>query len=437
VPSLPGEVITDAKPSQSYSSSANPYRYSVLTKTGNVYLFGSNSDGLMGVPFGSPAQIDVPIKLAINRPIAKLISPTSALDVDGYVWLWGLNPWPSGSVLEAITTPLKISAFGPLKKAEMGSRGNFIGLAIDGSVWTYGSFGNAVPNIAALPSLGANTLQSIRVQGLSNVVDIQHRRSTGIALTAAGEIFTWSKEVNNLLGRDPGVTDSNKLIVPTRLSRIANIDKLLTDTREAIFVQDSAGQVYYWGAATPSDASPFATPRVLAAGEFNSFGIDQPNSIVPTPALHPTLRNLKSITPSTYRFSAITQDNGVAVWGPSEPGVYLWNPKDVYQLRVTPTVLTKLGAVDQFLWRDINVPAWTKDGIVGLLNDTRLVTGGAFVQDACKPQLGNTKVVKILRELLWPLHVLTENGEIWRLNEKFNPSESADPRATFESVRLL
>ena len=102
------------------------YHYAVLSVSGNVYIWGSNKFGALGIP--SATILKTPTKLDLPSPISFIsmgLHTSAALTEDGKLYMWGVNTegkilnednapdWinlkPSGYISNYVPRPIQIS----------------------------------------------------------------------------------------------------------------------------------------------------------------------------------------------------------------------------------------------------------------------------------------------------------------------------------------
>ena len=75
--------------------------YAVLSISGNVYIWGSNGFGALGIPFAG--TLKTPTKLDLPSPISFIsmgLNSSAALTEEGKLYMWGTN---GGRILNRIT----------------------------------------------------------------------------------------------------------------------------------------------------------------------------------------------------------------------------------------------------------------------------------------------------------------------------------------------
>lgn len=180
----------------------------VLTASGQVWTFGSNSSGQLGVGTGGNKALPVLVgSLSGITAIAAGAHHTLALKSDGSVWAWGYNAW--GQLGSGTTTqPTPIQVPGLTSITAIAASAHFsVAVKNDGSVWAWGQ------NDAAQLGLPVDALAHptpTQVAGVTGVVaiaaggvlDVNPHAGKGFVLArkADGRVWSWGDNTYGQLG---------------------------------------------------------------------------------------------------------------------------------------------------------------------------------------------------------------------------------------------
>jgi hypothetical protein len=402
-----GGGVEQIKPS--FSSNTNsPFgqkRWTVKAQDGRVYVRGDNTDGLIGLGATAAQNIEVATPLAISRPISFLASATSAIDIDGGLWFWGVDP----STTQKVLSPIKIAGLPAIKKIASGAIGGFLLLAADGTVWTVSNSGFMNANQALNNS---NTPTATQVAGLSNIVELIGG-DVMLALNTSGQVFSWGSASSAALGRVlPTIFDGT---TPAPIPNLPPIKALFVNT--AVFAISTTGGVFTWGYAYPR-ANLETQVVTLKKDEPNNFGIDQVKSELRVPVLHPTLNTTKFISQTASYAAAVKEDGSVFVWG-SQNGArfFAYDPAALLGVKGAASAVNIIGSVDEFKFIAFNQQVWLKDGKLGVINASGATT---LDLDACAP-VSNQQFKTVLPAEFGAL-AITTTGEVWEVVFDTNPN---------------
>ena len=221
----------------------------VLTSTGSVYAFGSNSNGQLGNGSGGSGQRSyVPVQVVASggSPITGITAIAAgqnhslALKSDGTALGWGQNS--SGQIGDNSTTqrlnPVPVSG---LTGVTLLAAGNLHSLArkSDGTVASWGANGTG--------QLGTgNTTPSqipVAVPGLSGVTAVAAGAGHSLALKSDGSLTAWGL---NSLGQIGDGTQGTSRLSPTSITGPTGIVAISTRADHNLAVSQ-AGVVWGWG----------------------------------------------------------------------------------------------------------------------------------------------------------------------------------------------
>ena len=239
-----------------------------LDTEGNVYSWGSNSNGQLGL-----ANDMVPVGASIAHPerIAKLSNITKigtssnrsmAIDKDGNLYVWGVG---YGSIPNKVSFQNKvIDITGKLILSEAGtvwkltdltqkipsltniveiSSGDSHDLALkaDGKVYAWGN--NAYGQLGT--GDGKNYVTPALVKNTQEAESIKCGQYSSYILSRDGKIYTFGRNTNNCLGQD----SSENYIAEPRQIQSENVQRISAGQNYGAYVNNE-GLVYTWGINT-------------------------------------------------------------------------------------------------------------------------------------------------------------------------------------------
>ncbi|MCD4548851.1 MULTISPECIES: RCC1 domain-containing protein [unclassified Schaalia] len=223
-----------------------------LDAEGNVWAWGMNNGGQLGIGSTDSDPHPTPQKLNIPVPIVKIFatnysasdSTSFAIDVNGQIWLWGQNAtYVDGSATrrqrsEHITTPRKIDT-GDTKFIDIASNG-YTAMAIDSdnNLWGWGAnysyqWGVADPKHSYTP---------VRIHKSMKFKRIVHGGYYGgtYAIDTEGKLWGWGQQQSRLLMSEGTENQKPKILMPDK--KFSNIF-ISTDG----YMQDTDGVIYSVG----------------------------------------------------------------------------------------------------------------------------------------------------------------------------------------------
>mgnify|MGYP000843913996 FL=1 len=242
--------------------------YLLLKDDGSVWSWGNNDYGTLGD--GTYDRRDVPVQVDGLVNIVALEAGRDscfALDREGFIWAWGSNEYgqlgkgtePSGTsgrlgnnTPQKITVPAGLPA---IKKLSFGF-GQVVAIDVKGEVWNWGF--NVKDGYASEAKRSGTPL---KVDGLSNVIDVAGCFDYGLAVTADGDVYTFSE------GKSPSQIEG--------LSQIVAVDSQGIDQKNTICMALKADStVYIWN---KDDIIPDPQPKqVIGASQIKAICADGP-----------------------------------------------------------------------------------------------------------------------------------------------------------------
>lgn len=273
-----------------------------LDYNGNVYAWGSGSDGVLGN--GETNHQYIPVRVLGGEQGGEYLSDIAAisanstlsmaLDKNGYVYTWGSNQYNqigNGKTGSQFAEPARVLAVGEsegstnyLQNIVAISAGKTHCLALDssGNVYSWGIaeskgvLGNYIEDSPVPTRVLAPGEPEGSTNYLSNIVAIAAGNKFSLALTENGQVLTWGWDNFDTLGNGQNVeyTDTPQYVVGVDgIGTLSNI-KAISAGPNCVAALDNDGSVYTWGwnydgqlgngYKASSDLEQFNTPqRVL------------------------------------------------------------------------------------------------------------------------------------------------------------------------------
>ena len=218
-----------------------------LTEAGEVYAWGRNEYGQLGVGMGDYkiGLALVPTKVLEERvtAIAAGEHHSLALTEAGEVYAWGWNEYGQLGVgtgdyeeIEVAVRPMKVPGLGRVTAI---AAGWFHSLALTeaGEVYAWGW------NELGQLGLGdtENRLTPTKVPELGRVTAIAAGGAHCLALTEAGEVYVWG-----VIGRGVRSRDSEQWLTPTKVPGLPRVKAIAAGGAHCLALTE-AGEVYTWG----------------------------------------------------------------------------------------------------------------------------------------------------------------------------------------------
>ncbi|MDR1152163.1 MAG: hypothetical protein LBK72_06780, partial [Bifidobacteriaceae bacterium] len=274
-----------------------------LTQGGQVYTWGSNQYGQLGV-----GRDDIPsaaIPTIVPFPTGTVVVAVSASERhtvavtdDGALYAWGSNQYGQlgngATELSASSrslVPIRVAAsFGPFTAAAAGGS-HTVAVTAGGRVFAWGrnhtnQLGPRGPQLPVGDPSAWYSSNPVEVTGLTDVIDVAAGATHTVALTADGGVYTWGQNARGQLG--DRTTTTTAIPIPLDLPPMTGI----TAGSRTTMAWTSGGVLYAWGSndygqlgtGTLSEAhQPHVVPGVdvaaVAAGPKHTIAVGRDGSV--------------------------------------------------------------------------------------------------------------------------------------------------------------
>jgi alpha-tubulin suppressor-like RCC1 family protein len=217
------------------------YHGLALSSQGNLWTWGLNSEGQLGLGHKQPVFAPQRVFLGDIVSVSAGEGHSLALLRDGRVFAWGRNTEGQLGVGSFVShsTPQLIPALSDVVQV---SAGTFFSLALleDGRVMAWGD--NRSGQLSLDPAEVALSFTPRRVAGLEDdVVQLQAGGRHVLAVTRQGRVYAWGANEMGQLGD----TSTSQRFSPVLLDLEA-IVRVVTGQQHSL-AQSSSGQIYVWG----------------------------------------------------------------------------------------------------------------------------------------------------------------------------------------------
>lgn len=224
------------------SVSTGSFHALALTADGDVYAWGGNKSGQLGD--GTRRTRSKPVRVA-GLPDVTTISADSekslAVTADGDVYEWGNNDDKVLGDAASATEPVRVPGISDVQTASAG-RAHSLGVTSDGRVYAWG--GNSGYQLG--DGTHETSSDPVRVAELSDVTDVSASGDNSLAVTDDGDVYAWGENVyNEHAGDSPG-----EWATPVRVDGIPEDAAAVSAGGACSMVTTADGTVYTWGTET-------------------------------------------------------------------------------------------------------------------------------------------------------------------------------------------
>jgi alpha-tubulin suppressor-like RCC1 family protein len=342
-----------------------------LRPDGSVWAWGTNAEGALGD--GSTVDRLRPVQVSAINGVTAIAAGndfSAVRKADGSVWEWGITAPYATPHGPPRTTPVPTPGLTGIA-AIAGTVNSFGLVAIHGDGaswwrWTTASAPEAQPSVGPLKAVAAGYGQGFLLQtngqvlgfgggngfgslgdgttvyrdapgpviGISNVVQLASGTWHGMALDAAGNVWTWGLDTSGQLGRARVLSRALAAVV-AGLPRMAQVSAGL-DHRLGV---DQDGAVWAWGSNGYGE---------LGDASYRDTG---------TPIKLSSISGVQAVAAAGYYSLALKRDGTVWGWGSTLPGV-IDQSAVPFQLHSQAMAIAAGGSHVLALNRDGTVWAW-------------------------------------------------------------------------------
>ena len=214
----------------------------VKTKMGEIYAWGENYSGQLGI--GNKEDQSRPVKVEGISNVEEIYTNGSscvfAKTKTGELYAWGSNY--SGELgignEESQSRPVKVTGISNIEEIYTNGDSSIFAKTKTGEIYAWGDNSNGRLGI------GNNEGQNspVKVTGVSNVEKIYTSYKNTLAKTKTGEIYAWGENDSGQLG----IGNNEKQNSPVRVTGIPNVEEIYTNG-DSSFVKVKTGEIYAWG----------------------------------------------------------------------------------------------------------------------------------------------------------------------------------------------
>ena len=273
------------------SVSSQSYFSLALDKKGDVYAWGKNDSGQLGI--GNKENKNVPVKidnLTGIKDIAAGVNHSLAVTKNGEVYAWGANKYGQLGIgtLEEKLFPVKINNLSDIISVSVGEF-HSLALTKNGEVYAWGA------NNHGQLGLGDTTSRVIpvKINALTDIIAISAGWGHSMALNKKGEVFVWGENYFGELG-----SDGKDKLLPEKIAGLSDI-VAISSGQFFFLAVNSAGETFAWG--------------YDGYGELGIGVIDYETTY--SPVKIDSLSNVAFISAGKDRSIAVTKTGELYTWG--------------------------------------------------------------------------------------------------------------------------
>ena len=243
---IPGKVIQLIFQLAFFNDSATSflnttYSFYAITDNGELYVWGYNGYGVLGV--GDTVDRNTPTKVNLPSKIKELItgSSTYAILEDGSLYAWGRNNYGQLGVGDEVdrNIPTKVNLSGKIKKYT-NDAWSYYAVLEDGSLYAWGD--NAYGRLGVGDKVDRNTPIKVNLSG--TIKELIINISSIYTILADGSLYAWGKNYNGTLGV---ANNEESISIPTLVTGITGtIKKVLYGSGQRYFLTED-GLLYGTG----------------------------------------------------------------------------------------------------------------------------------------------------------------------------------------------
>ncbi|MCA9626817.1 MAG: chromosome condensation regulator RCC1, partial [Myxococcales bacterium] len=232
-----------------------------------VYVWGKNNEGQAGIggvtSLGDSGHPAAPVELTFSEPLVQLqFSQNSsfALSSSGNVWAWGdndsgqlgLGADDPNTLDEAIrTSPEQVSGVSNVTSIARGYDHTLL-LLTDGTVLAFGENGKGQLGTGGTEDSDTPTA----VPGLTDIVQLAAGSASSYALDASGKLYAWGRNQYGNLANATSDTDAHD--TPMEITGLPPLVQLACG-RDHVLALDETGKLWGWGLNSSNQVGQYDT----------------------------------------------------------------------------------------------------------------------------------------------------------------------------------
>ena len=272
-----------------------------ISDTGTLYAWGTNSNGQLGLGDQDERLVPTAVEALANETVVSVSSGTSftlALTADGQVWAFGSNTdgqlgspdalEDDGTPARRATEPVLVEGLpGNVTSVTADTKTSFA-VTEDGRVFGWGESRNGQllqgtdNGNGTFTADPADVLAPVELTDLmpEGVVEIKGGARWFMALTEDGDVYAWGPNDEGPTGGLDGdpAAESDVTFYPTKVAELddVNVVELHTGPNSIIAVTDT-GEIFTWGSNSDgrlgfsSDGSVYTPTQIELGGEADPF----------------------------------------------------------------------------------------------------------------------------------------------------------------------
>ena len=198
----------------------------VITENGDLYGWGSNWSGQLGI--GNTENQASPVKVTGVSNVEDIYCGTRSTFVKtktGEVYAFGSNMYGQlgiGNITDQ-NTPVKISTLSNIKAIYIGSDNyNSFAVTETGDVYSWGS--NEYGQLGI--GIKGDQQTPVKLNSLTNIEKIYTTGYSSFAKTISGDIYAWGSNSGDL-----GTGNTDYQLSPVKISQVSNVDEMIVDNK--------------------------------------------------------------------------------------------------------------------------------------------------------------------------------------------------------------
>ena len=254
-----------------------------ITENGDIYTWGDNISGQLGNVIIDIVSSRTPTKVNTLSDVVSVslgYRNSAAITANGNLYTWGYNSagqlglgYSSGTASAGIPTPTRVESLTNVIAVSLGGS-HSAAITADRNLYTWGR--NYYGQLGQGKTGNNNT--PTQVVSLTSVVGISLAANSCAAITASGDLFTWGSNENGQLGHGDRIARN----VPTRVTSLSNVVSVCLGQDQCMALTAN-GDLYTWGYNGNGqlgfgDTIDRDAPQLLMSGVMVPSASDSPNT---------------------------------------------------------------------------------------------------------------------------------------------------------------